>query len=235
MGSTVAFFNGVRLWKNAKSLRAEPGAQVGRVGGLGKRHGRIKVRSPNALYDVSVFTSIPPVTEISTTVGRQATHHLEVLQTQARLVAQSRSHGYISWVVDESHKLDVSGSVAGGANKTVAYAGSGFVPAAGDYVLFRNPTTGDGFVTQVESIPGAGQILVDLQSRDLDRNLASVDITAGWDILLTAYHFPYAGFERMVWREVPSQGEDKHSMDVQYTFASETDAVYATAYVRDLT
>lgn len=233
--STICCFNGVKLWQNAKTLRAEPSSQIGRVAGLGKKKGRIKPRSPNALYDITVFTSIPPVTEISTLVGRQATHHLEVLQTQARLVAEGRSYGYVSWIVDESHKLDVTNSETGGTGVVVEYTGSGFTPAAGQYVLFRNPSTGEGFVTAISAVNPGVSITVDLQKRNLDRGLDNVNITSAWDILLTAYHFPYATFERMSWREVPSQGEDKHSMDVQYSFVSESDAVYQSTYTRDLT
>lgn len=235
MGSTVAFFNGVRLWKNAKTLRAEPINTIGRAGGLSKKRGRIKPRSPSGLWDIMVSTSIPPVTEISTLVGRQATHHLEVLQTQERLNDECRSYGYVSWVVDEEHKLDVAGSETGGPNVVVDYTGAGFTAVVGQDVLFRNPSTGEGFVTRIEALPGAGQMTVDLQAYDLDRELVAVDITSGWDILLVAYYFPFAGFERMVWQEVPSQGEDKHSMNVQYAFVSESPAVYRTAYVRDLT
>jgi hypothetical protein len=205
------------------------------VGGLSRKRGRIKPRSPSGLWDVFVFTSIPPVTEIDTTVGRQATHHLEVLQTQERLNNEAQAYGYVSWVVDEAHKLDVVNNETGGAAVVVEYSGSGFTPAVGQDVLLRNPSTGEGFVTRILALPGAGQMTLNLQKYDLDRELVAVDITSGWDILLVAYYFPFTGFERMTWREVPSQGEDKHSLDVQYAFVSESPAVYRTAYARDLT
>ena len=234
-GSTVCFYNGVRLWKNAMTLRANPrsGAPSTKIG-LGKKKGRVYPRSPNNFYEIMVSTSVPPVTAISTAVGRQATHHLYMLQTQKRLVDQSRSYGYLSWVVDEEYVLTVSGGPYAGANQVVSYTGSGFVPASGQYVLVRNASTGDGFVTQVEGT-GVNTLTIDCQNRNLDRALASVSVTAGWKIYLVAYHYPYTMFLNMAWGEAESQGEDKHSMNVQYVFESESDVVNASAYDLDLT
>lgn len=238
MGSTICCHNGVRLWKNAKTLRAMPAAQGATVkGGMSKKRGRVSNRSPNHLYEITVFTSIPPVTQISAAYGRQATHHLYNLQTQAALVGQSRTYGHLAWVVDDDVKQDVASPATGGAAVTVTLDSfSNWTPIAGELVLLRNPVTGDGFVSTITFV-GSGPpytIRCDLQRTDINRATEDVDITTAWKVYRCAYYFPMTQFLRPVWREVPSQGEDKHSFDVQWQFRSEEHAVYATAAALDL-
>jgi hypothetical protein len=161
-----------------------------------------------------------------------------MLETQKRLVEQSISYGDISWVVDEDQVLDVSGAETGGANVVVEVDDySGFTPVVGQYVLLRNPVTGDGFVAEVEAV-GAGapyNITVDLQQTDVNRNTEDVNITSAWKVYLTAYHFPMAVFMRSQWTEVPSQAEDKYAFHVSYQFQAESDVVYKASYLPDLT
>lgn len=229
--ATACFFNGVRLWQNAKTLRAVPSAQgAAAKTGMSRIRGRVNNRSPNHLYDITVFTSIPPVTQISANYGRQATHHLYNLQVQKMLVEQSRSFGHLAWVVDDSKKLSVASAATGGPNVSVTFSNfTAWTPVVNDLILFRNPVTGDGFVTVVEAVGAAPPytVQVDLQRTGLDRDTIAVDLTTAWKAYLVAYYFPMSQFLQPVWRDVPSQGEDKHSFDVQWQFRSEEHAVWA--------
>lgn len=236
--STACYYNGVRLWQNGMTLRANPRTMVQNTkAGLARKKGRLYPRSPNSMYEIQVMTSIPPVTEIDTTVGRQATHHLYMLQTQKALVDQARAFGYVSWVVDDAFKNDVSSVAGTGASAVITLSSfAGFTPTVGCYVLVRNPTTGAGFVSPV-TVVGSGPpytIAVACQAPDLDRTLQDVTVTSAWDVLLTAYHFPYSQYMQVGWTETPSQGEDKHGT-AQWRFISESDVVYDTSYALDLT
>ena len=235
--STCCYFNGVRLWKNASTLRANPrtSGAMSKIG-LGKKRARMYPRSPNALYDISVMTSVPPVTQISATVGRQATHHLYMLQTEALLVDQGRGYGHLAWVVDNDTN-DLTGSNAGGAAQTIALASyAGFTPVTGDYLLFRNPVTGDGFVTVATAV-GAGPpytVQCNMVRTGLDRADENVATTSAWEVLRVAYYFPYAQYQQVGWTETPSQAEDKHGT-CQWRFISEANALYPTTSLLDLT
>ena len=229
--ATAAFANGVRLWKNAMTLRAVPAAQgAATKGGQSRKHGRVSNRSPNFLWDITVMTSIPPVTQINSDYGRQATHHLYMLQTGAQLVAQSKTLIHLAWVVDDSVTQDVNANATGGAAVDVTLDSfDNWTPVAGELVLFRNPTTGDGFVTTIDLV-GAGPpytIRCDLQRTALDRSTEDVDVTTAWKVYRCAYYFPGCQKVRPNWQDVPSQGEDKHST-ATFTLRSEADPVYNT-------
>lgn len=239
MGNTICCYNGVRLWKNAMTLRAVPAAN-GAVAkaGMSKKRGRVNNRSPNNLWEITVMTSIPPVTEISSAYGRQATHHLYMLQIGSQLIDQSRSFGHLSWVVDDDYKQDVASvSGSGAATDVTLDSFTNWTPVAGELVLLRNPVTGEGFTSPI-SVVGAGPpytIRVNANRTGLDRQDEDVsgDITTAWKAYRCAYYFPMCQHVRPNWNEVPSQGEDKHSM-AGWQIRSEADAIYAATATLDL-
>ena len=236
--TTQCYADGIRLWEDAKTLRASPSAQ-GAVGKTGQSRvrGLLDNRSPNHLYEIAVRTTIPPVTQIDAVYGRQATHHLYNLQTQKLLVEASRANLFLSWVVDDALINSVTGGPFTGASQVVTLTDySGFTPLNGTYYLLRNPTTGEGIVAQCGAV-GAGApytMALDLVRTGLDRTSEDVTVTSAWKVYPVAYHFPMCQFVRTLWPEVDGQGLDRHSFDVQWLFRSSAHAVWAAAADLDL-
>lgn len=236
---SLAFFNGVRLWEYAITLRAPPlpGNEV-RKGGLSRPRGLLNPRSRGFVCEPYVVTSVEPQTAVGD-LSRQVTKTLQMLQTQDLLIGQSQTLGYLSWVQHEEEFVEVDGIVAGGAAATVPYTGAGFAPAVGQRVLLRGPD-GEGFVTSITAA-GGGNIQVNLQRDTLDRDssgdpvVEDVDIDTAWRVYLVRYYFPRTVFEQMDDPEVDSRAEDSYSLAVRYTFSSESPVQYAALYAMDLT
>jgi len=227
MGNKVCYFRGVRLWENLKhwkpsSVRAAPTRKTG----LSRKLARSNPRSGNFAYDVAVHTDVKPVTAISG-LGRQETFNLAMLQVQAALIGLSDEAGPLSWCQDDAEYLTVSGVTPPGAypgSGVVSYTGSGFTPAIGDYCLFRNPTTGDGFVAAITAI-GTGTVTAILPEA----------VAAAWEIVLVRFYLPTATYLGISGWDTATQAEDNHAFDVTYTFEVTSHAVYKAAYAIDLT
>lgn len=227
MANKVVYFKGVRLWENLKHWKPTP-VRTGntRKGGTSRRLGVLNPRSPNFFYEIMVHTDVKPVTVVSD-LGYQETFNLQMLQEQAALIAVSQSLGDLSWCQDDTEYVTVSAVTMPGSYPGAgvwSYTGSGFTPAAGQYVLMRNPTTGAGFVTLLTS-GGAGSA----------GGSVSEAVAVGWEMVKIRFYFPNTAFVTMGGWETALQAEDRHAFDVVYSFESTSHAVYASGYAMDLT
>jgi len=227
MGNKVVYFNGVRLWENLKHWKptlVRTGSS--RKGGASRRLGKLNPRSPNFFYEVMVHTDVKPVLAYSD-LGRQETFNLQMLQVQQDLVEQSNALGYLAWCQDDAEVLTIGapitmpGSFPGAG--AWGYSGGGYTPAAGQYALLRDPTSGDGFVTLLTGA-GAGTATGSVQQT----------VSAGWEMIRVRFFFPNAVFVGMGGWETVTQAEDRHAFDVTYAFESDSHPVYPAGYVMDL-
>ena len=225
-GVKTSYFNGIRLWEVLKHWK--PGSvRTGqaRKQGTGKKRGKLMPHSPNHFYEILVHTAVNPVTALSG-IGRQETFNLQMLQVQASLLNASGELGYLSWCQDNSEVLDVTGvtpPMAYPGSGTVTYSGSGFVAAAGQDVLFRNPTTGAGFCARLTS-GGGGTLQAVLQEA----------ITSDWEVIRVIFYFPGVNYLTMGGWETATQAEDRHTFDAMYSFEADEDVSFATAFSMNL-
>lgn len=229
MANKVVYFKGVRLWENLKHWKPTPVRSGStRKGGTSRRLGKLNARSPNYFYEIAVHTDVKPISTPITGLGYQETFNLAMLQVQKDLIEVSTSLGDLSWCQDDTEYVTLTGvtGVPGGypGAGTWTYAGAGFVPAAGQYVLLRDPTSGEGFVTLLTS-GGAGSA-----GGTLNEAVAS-----GWEMILIRFFFPSTAYVTMGGWDTANQAEDRHAFDVSYAFESEAHAVYPAAYLLDLT
>jgi hypothetical protein len=155
----------------------------------------------------------------------------------------TKGPGYLAWVEDEADVLEVAAPVSGGANATVTFTNpGGFTPAVGNLVLFRNRTTGEGFVTTITLVGGLPPytIRVNLQRHSAERDVTTgepvaedVDITTDWTIHKVAYYYNKVDFLSLSDPEVPTMAEDKAILNIAYQFLSEGGIVYPSAYSPD--
>lgn len=226
MGSKVAFFNGHRLWQDLKHWKPTPvRAGPARKMGLARRLGTLNAKSPNYFYEVSVHTSVHPVTAVSD-LGRQETFNLQLLQVMENLIEASTEPGYLSWCQDNTEYVTVSGVTPPGSYPgagAFTYTGAGFVPAAGQDVLFRDPTSGAGFCARLTA-GGAGSGAAPFAEA----------VAIGWQVVLVRYYFPTACFVTLGGWDTATQAEDRHAFDVTYQFEAAAHSVYRPSYLMDL-
>lgn len=250
---SVAFWKGVRLWQYAKCLRVQP-APAGAISpkpGLSRRRARLDSRSPSFAYQIMVPCWAPSISgdhggsrAALSGMGRQVTRQVYVSKTLEFLIDNSggtAGPGYLAWIEDESEYLTVAAPASGGTTVQVQYSGAGFAPATGNLVLFRNKTTGAGFVTTVTATAaGPTRITVNLQRHSAERDPATgepvaedVDVTTDWTIHKVAYYYDKVAFASMSDPEVPTQVEDKAIFNIAYQFLSEGGILYPSAYSPD--
>jgi len=221
----AVYFKGVRLWEN---LRYWTGAaqRTGEMTFQGVKQTNVSLNpeSPNFNREITVHTTIAPVTAVDD-LSVQATVHAALLQEEKRLLAVADSLGDLAWVEDTDQKASVSGAETAGAGVQVEHGATGgsWTTEAGHYVLVRQPSTGLGFVSIINS-RAAGYVNIDLD----------VDIDATWDIVNIAMHFPDVAYQRMDPGAPNQVGDDKWRADVVYLFQSATDPVFASDYNIDL-
>jgi len=231
MGNKVVYFKGVRLWENLKHWKPTPVRSGStRKGGTSRRLGVLNARSPNFFYEISVHTDVKPVALMGGGIdlGYQEIFNLQMLQVEKDLIQVSQSLGDLSWCQDDAEVVTLTGVTTTPGSYPGAgiwtYTGSGFTPAAGQYVLLRDPTSGEGFVTLLTS-GGGGNAGGTLQQA----------IASGWEMIHVRFYFPDTAFVTMGGWETATQAEDRHSFDVSYAFESEAHAVSRATYLQDLT
>jgi hypothetical protein len=227
MGNKVVYFNGVRLWENLKHWKPTL-VRTGnaRKGGVSRRLGKLNPRSPNFFYEVMVHTDVKPVAAYSD-LGRQETFNLQMLQVQKDLVEQSNALGDLAWCQDDAEYVTVAAPIGmpgtfPGAGSW-GYTGAGYVPAAGQYALLRDPASGEGFVTLLTAA-GAG----------VAAGTVKQTVTAGWEMVRIRFYFPDTAFVGMGGWETAVQAEDRHAFDVTYAFEASAHPVYPAGYTMDL-
>lgn len=231
MGAKAFFWKGLKVlgtlmsWK-PYGIPLSPAEKQG----TSREMGELSVRSRNYLYDIKVKTNLSPRTTLDLgndlTIGPQGVMNLTFLQWQATAIGLSSTLGPLSWCEDVDEKLDVSGVVAPGAYPgvgTVSYAGAGFTPLAGMYVLLRDPESGEGFVTFVTGV-GGGAITCVLDNA----------IDTDWDIVLIRFYYPNTAFRQVDGYETATQVDDKWIPDLTTSFKSKSHPVYPTDYLIDL-
>lgn len=228
MGNKVVYFKGVRLWENLKHWKPRPvRSGNSRKMGTSRRLGKLNSRSPNFFYEIDVHTDVKPVTAL-TGLGYQETFNLQMIQVQKDLIENGNSLGDLCWCQDDSEFVSVSGPPANpgsfpGAG-VLPYTGSGYVPAAGDYVLLRDPASGAGFAMLLTA--GGGGTLA---------GTFKEEVSVGWEVVLIRFFFPDCAFVTSGGWDTAQQAEDRHAFDVTYAFETADHAICKAAYVQDLT
>lgn len=248
--ASAAFWKGVRCWQFAKCLRVQPqpGALQPKVG-LDKVRARIDARSPNFVYQILVPCWMRAVDGDNGVAslsgqGRQVTRQIYMGKTLEFFVDNAQALGQLAWVEDTSDVLAVAAGASGGTDVDVTYTAATYDPSAGDLVLFRNPNTGEGFVTTI-TLVGAKPpytMRVNLQRPTVARNTSTgepvmedVDITTDWEILKVSYYYDKVAFSSMSDPEVPTMVEDKTVLNCAYTFMAEAGIVYPASLSPDFT
>ena len=123
-------------------------------------------------------------------------------------------------------KVDVASSYAAGLRAVEVSAPSGWTPTAGRLVLFRDPTSGEGFVTEIIGYAtGPHRITAQLE----------VAIDTDWDVLPVVVYWPSCRFATMDPGEPAGTGSNTHRPEITYSFESMADPVFATAHRATLT
>mgnify|MGYP001811874605 CR=1 FL=1 len=173
MGKRACYFKGVRLWEvflDWYPWAARTGE--GSHDGITQDWVYLNPESPNFLRDPVVECVIEP-TEDHGDLDTLATMDVLCLDIETHLRSNAKSLGPLSVCLDDERKAGVGGTYpAGLAPVAIGASGGGWVPAGGRYVLFRRPSTGDGFVTQIIGT-GTGTITAELEE----------GIDATWDVV----------------------------------------------------
>ena len=231
MANKVVYFKGIRLWENLKHWKptlVRTGAS--RKGGVSRRLGVLNSRSPNFFYEIAVHTDVKPAViggGALADLGFQETFNLAMLQVQRDLVEQGNSLGDLAWCQDDTEVVTIDSAVSNpgsypGAG-TAHYTGSGWTLAVGEYALFRDPASGEGFVALLTAV-GGGVVGAAFQQ----------EVAVGWEIIRIRFYFPTTAFVTMGGWETAVQAEDRHAFDVTYAFESASHAVAKAGYVLDL-
>ena len=215
------FYHGIRLPECALGWRPVPSlSDEGKAQGVTRLYGSLNADSPSWFHDVEITTDIGVVSAASG-LDKRTTLAIQQASMEADLMAAGQVLGALAWCMDASRKGSVSGTYAGVTDVSHGTLGGGWVTAAGDYVLIRNKTTGEGFVT----------VILSRTSGTINVSLAQ-SITTDWEIVDVQLHFPSARFSRMDPGTYPAgdPAADTFRPEVHYYFTSNTRPIQATRY-----
>ena len=221
----AAFFKGIKLWQHFQGWTLSPSGEGGRRVGVGRTRGLVVPFSPNWLTSISAQCSIRPVTAVDDE-DRQTAFNIGLSQMVDALILASTSLGPLTWCGDDAQVAAVNAGASAGSGVTVNHdaPGGGWVTAAGRHVLFRNPTTGAGFVAAISS-RASGSITCDLES----------DVTTDWEIVSAHLYYAEAKFEAYS-RVFNGPSGDYHSTGggIAYNFVTQSPVTIAAALQQDL-
>jgi hypothetical protein len=217
----AAYFKGVRLWEWLQEY--EPWAQrttSGTVEGVKQTHLYRNADSPN--FDRSDFRveTVVEYMEAHSDLATLTTMEHALLDTEIDLIANATSEGYLSICDDPGRKVTVTGGTLTGDDAVVQHSApaGGWTRTAGRYVLCRLPSSGVGFVTDIDAVDsgGANRLTLDIAS--------GVTMTTSWEIVDVQTCWQYATFLRMHGGSARQSGPDsvmgaQWRRDVTYYFA----------------
>ena len=223
----AAYYKGVRLWEALQEM--PPWAQ--RTGsmdheGVRQRNKKANPQSPNFERSIKVRCVVEERSE-NAVAGYRTGVSIEntLLDVEDRLRDVATSDGWLAYCDEHTKQAAVSGNETAGSNVEVAIGatGGGWVPAAGELVLFRNPVSNAGFVTTILSV-GAGTIFADLEEA----------LTSSWDVVRVDRAFPdcvYVSMDGGAARDESDPELDRK--EVTYTFACYGDPLIPSASFLD--
>lgn len=224
MAEAAYYYGGVRLKDAAHGWRPRT-ERTGeyRQQGVTQKWGTMNTSSPNFFESVEVVTDVRPTALRSDMDKRTALAvDMAAMRTTLRGMAQDVTYP-LCWVQSVARRASVTGGPHSGTHDVPVTAwDDGWTPVAGRYVLVRKKSTGAGFVSEIFSIPAAGQIRIHCHS----------PIDSTWEVLETQVHYPavlWVGMDDGTWpQEDPAS--DYFRQQVVYTFEGVVAPVYATAY-----
>lgn len=240
MGKKCFFWRGVRIFGTLIRWKpfAIPLSSIEKQG-TSRLLGELSVQSRNYLYDIKVTTQVEPqetytAPDTALTIGRQGVFNLKFGQYQKQIVGLARGKravalGDLSWCEDDAETLGISGVTPPGGPTypgagVIAFTGLGFVPAEGQYVLLRERTSGEGFVTQITGIPGAGFFACVLNQ----------EVTTDWEVFLVRFFYPNTAYVQIEGYDNPTQVDDCWTPELVTAFKSKSHMVYPSTYAFDL-
>lgn len=220
-----AYHFGVELWE---ALQEMPGfaERNGDAEHEGVRQGykTANPESPNASRPIDVVTVVEERAVNAATGYETATAIENTLHAvETLLLARWLELGPLCYCENHERVAAVSGNETAGSNVTVGHGtpGAGWVPAAGEYVLFSKPTTGGGFTSIIESV-GAGTVVCDL----------TANLTSDWVMRRVERVFTDVMYRRM--SHAPARGPDDPQRDISevtYVFTGYGQVLTPTATV----
>lgn len=212
------YFGGIRLLDEGQKWSSSParGSEIVNVG-VRRTYARPDPYSANFTRGLRVVCRHDLVTAYSD-MNEADTLDAKLMQHEAALIAMSRSNADVSRVPDDTRNVAVTGNAATGPQAVpVGVPAGGWVPTPGRLVLFRNPTTGAGFVTSVTSYV----------ANSLGASLA-LPVTNAWEVLDVVAVFPEAMFLRMEQGGISvDQRTDEWRPEIAYEFVTASDGVWA--------
>jgi hypothetical protein len=219
----AAFFKGVWLWEVCERVDgwAKRGGSMEHEG-VRQRNKLANPQSPNFDREVKVPCSIELRDEDSVAsyeLGTAITNTL--LDVEDRLRDVAGSAGDLTYCEDKDRVAAVAGAESAGSNVVVDIGtpGGGWVPAAGQLVLFRNPTTNAGFHSVIGAV-GGSSITCDLEQ----------DLSSAWEVLRVDRVFPECVYQTMDGGEPRDESDpERDRKEVTYTFDCFGDPVVPSA------
>ena len=218
----ACFFGGIRLWDCLRYwVQAPARTGTARAQGVFQRRGLLVPDSPNVFRDLRVRCTIDPVVPVGD-LSAQGTLYVGLAQMDAALVQASSEPAELTWVEDDARLASVTGGpYAPSASVVVPHTapGGGWSPVAGHYLLFRNPTSRDGFVAFCEAEDGSSVTVT-----------IPVQIDSSWELIDAPFYWPSTIYERMNPGEPENTGGDFFRANVEYSFSSSDDLIYPPDY-----
>ena len=208
MGTRACYFKGVRLWEVFQDWYPWA-SRTGEGGhdGITQDWVYLNPESPNFLRDPVVECVIEPI-EDHGDLDTLATMDVICLDVETHLRQNAKSLGHLSYCLDDDRKANVAGSYAAGLRVVaIGAAGGGWVPAGGRYVLFRKPSSGAGFVTQIIGT-GTGTITA----------MLAEDIDATWDVVDVRIAIPDVQYQTLDPGRPDDGGHERWRPRVVYRF-----------------
>lgn len=223
----AAYYKGVRLWECLQEMPA----WATRTGekdhsGVKQRNKKANPQSPNYERPCEVRCVVETRSEDAVSGYRTGTAiENTLLDVEDRLRDVSTTAGDLCFCEDHERAAAISGNETAGSNVVVNHGtpGGGWTPAVGELVLFRNPSTGEGFYEIIEAV-GAGTVTCDIDS----------NLTSSWDMVRVERVFPQAVYERMTKARVRDESDPElDCREVTYTFTIYGDPVLPAASLID--
>ena len=224
MSKVAVFFGGVWLWQHAQRWpTAVQRKDDVKHSGVGREWARSVPASPNFVREIPVETFIEPITATGD-LTKQFTMEALLWQLEDQLVSLSKEGRTLAWQQDSSLKADVKVAMAPGSPATVLLenVSADWTIETSKYVLFRNPATGEGFVTLVAGWDDPTETL---------SAVTPVQVTPDWEVRPIQIHIDDTEFVRMDKGSAPQGSRGAFKRNVTYVFSATRNATFAPAYL----
>jgi hypothetical protein len=225
-GHVACFYGGIRLRDNVVGFwPTEQTTTEGFGSGLLRAYGSLNPDSPNVRIDVEVACELAPVAARSD-LSRIAATEIDLAylgRNLHRLAADGLQ--FLSYCPDDAKVGAVTGGSYAAGVRTITHGalGGSWTTAAGRYVLLRNPTTGEGFVSAI-SARTAGDVTVTVPT--------GYSVTSSWYLVDVCLAYPSTQFLRMS-KGSPPSGDPAAGFwrpDVRYYLVGVAEPLVASAH-----